>query len=230
MKGLTEAARAVCLDCAFSLDMARAGAEDAKAWQARGAFLTPIAKAFGTDVGNAVAYIGVQVHGGMGFVEETGAAQYSRDVRVTAIYEGTNGIQALDLVGRKLGDGGETARALLAEIRAEAEAATGKLAEPGARLAEAADALAAATDWMLEAEMNARAAGAVDYEKAWGMILGGAYLLKGARLAEPHEANRRAGLARAYAGRELPEAIAHARAAQGGDEVLYLLSAEELAS
>ncbi|MEM1300520.1 MAG: acyl-CoA dehydrogenase family protein, partial [Pseudomonadota bacterium] len=89
MKASTQVARAICYDCAFSLDMAHTGDADHKA---RGAFLTPIAKAFGTDTGLEVAQLGVQVHGGMGFIEETGAAQYARDVRVTAIYEGTNGI------------------------------------------------------------------------------------------------------------------------------------------
>ncbi len=100
MKADTYAARAIALACAVAIDMGRAtGDAD---WQARAAFLTPIAKAFGTDTGCEVAHLGVQVHGGMGYIEQTGAAQYSRDVRVTAIYEGTNGIQAMDLVARKL--------------------------------------------------------------------------------------------------------------------------------
>ena len=108
------AARAICLACAQALDMATAtGDAD---WQARAAFLTPIAKAWGTDVGCRVADMGVQVHGGMGFVEETGAAQYLRDVRITPIYEGTNGIQAMDLVGRKMMDGGEMATRMIEEV------------------------------------------------------------------------------------------------------------------
>ena len=86
---------------------------------ARAALLTPMAKAYSTDVGNEVAYLGVQVHGGMGFIEETGAAQHYRDARITAIYEGTNGIQAIDLVTRKLAaNGGASVWALLSELAA----------------------------------------------------------------------------------------------------------------
>ncbi|MEL7154118.1 MAG: acyl-CoA dehydrogenase family protein, partial [Pseudomonadota bacterium] len=119
MKADVFAARAIALSCAISIDMATATG-DAE-WTARAAFLTPIAKAFGTDVGNEVASTGIQVHGGMGFVEETGAAQFARDVRVTTIYEGTNGIQAMDLVARKMMDGGDAAARLLDEIEAHAE-------------------------------------------------------------------------------------------------------------
>jgi len=108
MKAETFAARAIALCCAKAIDMTNATGQ--AEWKARAAFLTPIAKAFGTDTGMAVAEMGVQVHGGMGFIEETGAAQYSRDVRVTAIYEGTNGIQAMDLVARKMMDGGRRGR------------------------------------------------------------------------------------------------------------------------
>ncbi|MEM8659015.1 MAG: acyl-CoA dehydrogenase family protein, partial [Pseudomonadota bacterium] len=120
MKALTAMTRAICLDCAFSLDMARAAEGE---WDHRAAVLTPIAKAFGTDNGCRVAELGVQVHGGMGFIEETGAAQFYRDVRVTTIYEGTNGIQAMDLVARKMMDGGEAANLIMDEIEAAAEAA-----------------------------------------------------------------------------------------------------------
>ncbi len=125
MAATVATARAICLDCALSIDMAAATGE--AAWAARAAFLTPIAKAFGTDAGCAVSELAMQVFGGMGYVEETGVAQFYRDVRVTAIYEGTNGIQAMDMVGRKLMDGGAAARALVAEIdgdRARRPAAT----------------------------------------------------------------------------------------------------------
>ncbi len=228
MKSLTEAARAICLDTALSLDMARAtGGDDAKAWFARGAFLTPIAKAFGTDVGNEVAQLGIQVHGGMGFVEETGAAQFARDVRVTTIYEGTNGIQAMDLVGRKLADGGEAARALLAEIRAAAKSPGD--AAPGAQLGAAADVLEQATDWMLGAEMNDRFAGASDYLRAWALALGGAYLLRGAAAETPERARREA-VARYFFGRELPALAGLCQAAQAGAGPLYALAGEEMAS
>ena len=115
MKADIFAARAIALSCAYASDMARAG--QGEEWAARFAFLTPITKAFGTDTGIAISNMGVQVHGGMGFVEETGAAQFSRDVRVTAIYEGTNGIQAMDLVGRKLSlKGGQLVRTLFGTL------------------------------------------------------------------------------------------------------------------
>ncbi len=177
MKALTQTARAICLDCAISLDLARATGDEAQA--ARAAFLTPIAKAFGTDTGCEVAELGVQVHGGMGYIEETGAAQFYRDVRVTAIYEGTNGIQAMDMVGRKLKDGGTAARALLDEIRATA--ATGG---PHPRLDAAVEHLERATAWMLEADMNDRFAGAVPYLRAFALALGGHYLLRAAQADE----------------------------------------------
>ncbi|SFI06228.1 acyl-CoA dehydrogenase [Albimonas pacifica] len=231
MKALTEVARAICLDTALSLDMAKAAPKaDAKAWFARGAFLTPIAKAFGTDAGMEVAELGIQVHGGMGFIEETGAAQFYRDVRVTAIYEGTNGVQAADLVGRKLADGGTAADGLLREIRDVAHAAAGDLAEMGGQLAVGADALEAATQWMLAAEPNDRNAGSVDYLRAWALALGGSYLLKGAAAATGADADRRTALARYFFGREFPALDALCEAAMDGAAPLYALSAEELAS
>ena len=110
MKSLTTVARAIVLDASISVDLSKGlSGDEAKTHKVRAAFLTPIAKAFGTDTGCEVAEIGVQVHGGMGYIEETGAAQYYRDVRVTAIYEGTNGIHAMDMVGRKLMDDGAAA-------------------------------------------------------------------------------------------------------------------------
>ncbi|MEY8100114.1 acyl-CoA dehydrogenase family protein, partial [Falsihalocynthiibacter sp. S25ZX9] len=92
----------------------------------RAAFLTHISKAYGTDVGIEVSTMGVKVHGGMGYVEETGAGQFTRDVRVTAIYEGTNGIQAMDIVARKMMDGGDAAFRLLEEVENNAESASGQ--------------------------------------------------------------------------------------------------------
>ncbi|MEO1239774.1 MAG: acyl-CoA dehydrogenase family protein, partial [Pseudomonadota bacterium] len=121
MKAEIFAARSIALSCAVSTDMA-AATGDAR-WSARAAFLTPIAKTYGTEVGWRVADQSVQVHGGMGYIEETGAAQLLRDVRVTQIYEGTNGIQAIDLVGRKLADGGEAAFQLIEQIEATSEQA-----------------------------------------------------------------------------------------------------------
>ncbi|MFL6846023.1 MAG: acyl-CoA dehydrogenase [Allosphingosinicella sp.] len=124
MMSLTQAARALCYYAAGQTDRAGLGERGA---QARADLLTPLVKAYGTDVGCEVASLGVQVHGGMGFIEETGAAQHYRDIRISPIYEGTNGIQAADLVGRKMGlEGGETLRRLLAEIGEDAD---GPLAE-----------------------------------------------------------------------------------------------------
>src|SRR5262244_4191316 len=121
MRAMTAAARSICYATAVALDVSKR-AKDAEVREdaaARGALLTPIAKAFSTDIGNEVAYLGVQVHGGMGFIEETGAAQHLRDARITSIYEGTNGIQSIDLVTRKLAaGGGASVWALLAELDA----------------------------------------------------------------------------------------------------------------
>ncbi|MEA3066370.1 MAG: 3-(methylsulfanyl)propanoyl-CoA dehydrogenase [Sphingomonadales bacterium] len=142
MTALTQAARALCYYAAGQTDRGSLGD---RAAQARADLLTPLVKAYGTDVGCEVASLGVQVHGGMGFVEETGAAQHYRDIRISPIYEGTNGIQAADLVGRKLGlEGGETLRRLLSEIRADAgEGPLAELADVGESAAERLSGMAA---------------------------------------------------------------------------------------
>ena len=127
MKTMTDAARAICYSCAHALDMSHIGeGSEAQMWVERASLLTPIAKAFSTDVGCEVATIGVQIHGGMGFIEETGAAQYMRDGRINPIYEGTNGIQSIDLVTRKLPlSGGETVRNYIGELREIADQVRG---------------------------------------------------------------------------------------------------------
>ncbi len=213
MKTDTFAARALALDCAVALDMAKATGD--AAWRARGAFLTPIAKAFGTDTGIKVAGDGIQVHGGMGFVEETGAAQYLRDVRVTAIYEGTNGIQAMDLVGRKLMDGGAAAYAVLDEVA--------QTDHDGLRAASAD--LRALTDWMLAQEMEDRFAGAVPYLAAFARVLGAHYHLRAAAADAA-----RAPLARVAVNRMLPEALAEMAKARTGAEELYAVTTEVIAA
>ena len=124
MKAMTQAARAICLVTARETDVSRLAKDPAVRAAAANtaALLTPIAKAFSTDIGCEVASIGVQIHGGMGFVEETGAAQYYRDARILPIYEGTNGIQAIDLVTRKLPlDGGKVIAAYIGELRQTCE-------------------------------------------------------------------------------------------------------------
>ncbi|KJS15964.1 MAG: acyl-CoA dehydrogenase, partial [Hoeflea sp. BRH_c9] len=123
MKALTQGARAICYSCAEALDMARVSdGDEASRWSERASLITPIAKAFSTDIGMEVASLGVQVHGGMGFIEETGAARLLRDARIAPIYEGTNGIQAIDLVMRKLPlSDGAAVTALIADFKADAE-------------------------------------------------------------------------------------------------------------
>jgi hypothetical protein len=196
-------------------------------WTARAAFLTPITKAFGTDIGNEVAHIGVQVHGGMGYVEETGAAQYARDVRVTAIYEGTNGIQAMDLVARKLMDGGDAAYALLDEMQATIEAARDQMSDIAEPVWQSLESLREATDWMLkQSDLNDRFAGAQPFLRAWARVLGAYFHLR-ASLAEGGQ-GQRTKLARFYIGRLLPEHIGLLYAARQGAEDIYAFSPEEL--
>ena len=178
MKAEIFSARAIALSCAVALDMARAS--DDTHWAARAAFLTPIAKAFGTDVGCEVAQLGVQIHGGMGFIEETGAAQFARDVRITPIYEGTNGIQAMDLVARKMADGGEAAFRLIDEVQASAETARATLPDLATAVWTAAEALREATEVLIAQNINDRSAGAVAYLRAFARILGGHFHLKAA--------------------------------------------------
>ncbi|MEH6673637.1 MAG: acyl-CoA dehydrogenase [Sulfitobacter sp.] len=226
MKAETFAARAIALCCAKAIDMTSATGQSE--WKARAAFLTPIAKAFGTDTGMAVAEMGVQVHGGMGFIEETGAAQYSRDVRVTAIYEGTNGIQAMDLVARKMMDGGEAANRLLDEIEADAEAARETFPNMADSLWQASETLREATDWLNEqSNMDTRFAGAVPYLRAFARVLGAHLHLKAA-LADKGGAREK--LARFYILRLLPEHIGLLAHAQAGEADLFALSADELAA
>ena len=164
MKAKIQAGRAICYATAVAADAGDKARED---------LLTPIAKAWGTDLGVECSSLGVQVHGGMGFVEEGGAAQFYRDARIAPIYEGTNGIQALDLYGRKLlGDRGDAMQALIAEGRAIAGASHPKLNA-------ALDALADATDYMLSASREDAQAGAYTYLQLAGDVVGGMLLVKG---------------------------------------------------
>ena len=220
MRARVTAARAITLACATALDMEKATGE--AFWAARAAFLTPIAKGFGTQVGIDVSETGIQVHGGMGVIEETGAAQYLRDVRVTAIYEGTNGIQSADLVSRKLRDAGEAAGALLDDIEQGAEAARSRLPDLAGPVWEAAEALREATDWMVgQGDLFARFAGSLPYMHAWGLTLGAHYHLLGAMTeAEP---GPRTAFARAFVLRQLPEARALlAEATLGADDLVAI--------
>ncbi|HYG91788.1 MAG TPA: acyl-CoA dehydrogenase [Azospirillum sp.] len=194
MRAKTEAARALALYAGTQLDAARSHADAAvrAAAQARIDLVTPIVKAWSTDLGCEVASTGVQVHGGMGFIEETGAAQHYRDARITPIYEGTNGIQANDLTFRKVGrDGGAAAQAFIAEMRttlAELESLPGDDIEAiRTNLALALDALDQATDWMVrtqkEGNAHAAAAGAANFLRLWGTVTGGWMMAKAAAKA-----------------------------------------------
>ena len=194
MRALTAAARAICYATAVALDIA-ARAKDPKVRgeaAARGALLTPIAKAFSTDIGNEVAYLGVQIHGGMGFIEETGAAQHSRDARITTIYEGTNGIQSIDLVTRKLAaNGGASVFALLDELASvvkQVEASNDPaFGSTGTKLRDALGSLERTSRWLLErvaSAPNDALAGATPYLRLFGATLGGCMLANQALAAK----------------------------------------------
>ena len=215
MKARIEAARAICYHAAVEADLGAFGDDaDEKAWSKRREdLLIPIAKAWSTDMGVEVASMGVQVHGGMGFVEETGAAQHYRDARIAPIYEGTNGIQAIDLVGRKLvRDGGQAMNELIEDVRQTVEdCATSSNPElPGLadRLKPACDALEEASAWLLKASDEDRLAAATPFLKLAGDVAGGWLLCVGAVAAqrmlkegsnEAGYAHARISLARVYA-------------------------------
>ena len=220
MRSETFAARAIALACAVAIDMARATGD--ATWQARAAFLTPLAKAYGTDTGHNVAQLGIQVHGGMGFIEDTGAAQFARDVRVTSIYEGTNGIQALDLVGRKMIDGGTVAYALLDEIAVASSNAPPDFAAP---MLEATETLRDATATLLAQTTLDRAGAAVAYQRAFAQLLGAHFHLQ-ATLADP----TRLPLARFTITRMLPRHAAWAAEARQGSTGLFDLAPDALRS
>jgi hypothetical protein len=218
MKSHVQAARAICYSCAHAIDMSHAGG--GQSWAERASLLTPIAKAFSTDIGVDVASLGVQIHGGMGFIEETGAAQFLRDARINPIYEGTNGIQAIDLVTRKLPlSGGEAFRAYVGELRAIAAEVRGTnrdgFGETATMLDAALDEVSQACEWLLsamaEGRMEEALAGATPCLRLFGLAAGGAYLAK-AGLAD----GARAPLARFFAENHLAECAALRARVTGG--------------
>ncbi|MGI9412669.1 MAG: acyl-CoA dehydrogenase [Hyphomicrobiales bacterium] len=246
MKGLTGAARAICFATARAIDLSKSASDeaerernDALAW-----LLTPVAKAFGTDIGCEVSSLGIQVHGGMGFIEETGAAQHFRDARITPIYEGTNGIQAIDLATRKLPmKGGEVVQAYIAELKQTAEAVLGSndpsFGQMGYRLSEAVEDLEAATEWMLEIQQDdadQALASATPYLRLFGLAAGGAYLARGA-LAASQAANgggsdadaARVALARYVAENHLPETKGLNSIVRGGAQAVLGATPELIA-
>ena len=211
MRALTGAARTICYATAIALDRSERSTDPAarKAAHERASLLTPVAKAFSTDMGVEVASLGVQVHGGMGFIEETGAAQFYRDARIAPIYEGTNGIQAIDLVTRKLPlSGGAAVAAQIKELRGIVEAVAANN-DPAfgwtpVRLEEAVESLARATEWLLgrlDKDADAALAGATPYLRLFGLATGGCLLAQQAlsALRLGAEAAPRVALARFFA-------------------------------
>ncbi|MBO6725920.1 MAG: acyl-CoA dehydrogenase [Rhizobiaceae bacterium] len=215
MKALTRIARAISYSCAHAIDMAHAGeGDDARHWNERANLLTPIAKAFSTDVGVDVASMGVQVHGGMGYIEETGAASLMRDARIAPIYEGTNGIQAIDLVMRKLPlSGGEHIHGYIAELREDVEALRKsnlpELGRSADRISTSLDDFEEATRFIQEqqkaGETQTALAGATPYLRLFALAAGGAYL---ARAAVAAGGGERAGTCRFFAENMISETAA----------------------
>ncbi|MBA3048291.1 acyl-CoA dehydrogenase [Brevundimonas sp.] len=247
MKARIAAARAICLSTGVAADLAKHAAteEDRRRWKGREDLFTPIAKAWSTDVGCDVASLGVQIHGGMGFIEETGAAQYYRDARIAPIYEGTNGIQAMDLVGRKLSqDGGQSARDLIADMKATVAVLPRFYSgRPVEALAEGVQAVETATAWLLE--RKGAADGAADvlaaadaYLKLVGDVTGGWMLALGALYArdqldggqgDPAWLEGKITLYEVYAANVLAGAGSHMAAVRQGGALLERMSADLLA-
>ena len=220
MRAQTEAARALAYHAAAAIDAAHA---DPKA-QHRADLLIPVVKAWCSDKGIEIASTGIQVHGGMGYIEETGAAQFYRDARIAAIYEGTNGIQAGDLVGRKLArDKGEAARELFAEIGTSLHDLSGPFAPLRQPLADGIAALETATGYLVEAEPAIAAAGSAPYLNLFGTVMGGhlmARLALGARKVGHPLADAKLATARFYAEHILATAPGFLPAVKGGATVV----------
>jgi alkylation response protein AidB-like acyl-CoA dehydrogenase len=243
MRSLTQASRAICYYTASCLDRSAHGTdpEVVERWQARADLMTPIAKAWCTEVGQEVTQLGIQVHGGMGYVEETGVAQFYRDARIASIYEGTNGIQAIDLVGRKLlRDGGATVSEFVSDMRS----ADAPLANAGQDMAEVRQALARSLDELVQSSTHIingsrrdpELAGAVayDYMMLVGNVIGGWQLARGALVALEQIAaggdraflDAQVVLATFYAEHVLPRCTAHAAAVRAGSGSTMALVAD----
>ncbi|WP_104091863.1 acyl-CoA dehydrogenase [Arthrobacter sp. GMC3] len=202
--------------------------------------LTPICKSFGTDLGNELTSLALQIHGGMGFIEETGAAQHVRDVRIAAIYEGTNGIQAADLVGRKLGvRSGASILEFLAsmrEVEADLAGAGEQFEVIAAELGRAFDVLTEATEWMLRTgttDPNSVLAGSTPFLRMWGLCTGGWMLARAAVAAQAtgdaELAATQLVLAKFYVQQLLPQSASLVGAATAGAQDLFALDADQLA-
>ncbi len=246
MRSLTQACRAICYYTASCLDRGNHADTPQKAteWLARGDLMTPIAKAFCSEAGQEITELGVQVHGGMGYVEETGVAQYYRDARIASIYEGTNAIQAIDLVGRKvLRDGGVTISAFVSEMRAQ----DAPLANAGEELAAIRLWLARGLDQLVQCSTHLLSRGrkdpelpgaaAFNYLMLTGTVIGGWQHARGAlaamRLLESEPGGDTAFLksqvvlARFYAEHVMPRVLAYGAAARAGTATLMALTADQ---
>ena len=232
MAANVQAARAICYACGAAADLAEHHPDETvrKTAKAREDLLTPLAKGWSTDRAIDVTNLGVQIHGGMGFMGETAAAQYYLDARITPIYEGTNGIQAIDLAGRKLSmDGGGAMRAMIAEVRDSARELAG-VNQPGflhlsQSLDQAADALESATAYML-AEMSTNRdkglAAATTYLRLAGDVVGGHFLARSAYQARDAADSEAAfTLASYFAGDTLSRAHGTASALSEGAEAVF---------
>ena len=247
MKALADASRAICYATAIYFDLAKRADDEGVQREAKafGPLLTPIAKAWSSDRSVEAASMGVQVHGGMGYVEETGAAQFLRDAKIAAIYEGTNGIQALDLVQRKvLPDGGEAAQKFIQMMRSEAEGLQSSndadMQHLGNRLADSVKALEASTQWVLSAaqsNLEEALGSATPYLKQFGNVVGGYYLCRGAQAArtlggdgaiDTTYANSKISIATFYANSYLTEAEALTDCVTSSADVLHRLEPEVL--
>lgn len=224
MKALTQGARALNYYAASQVDRAHLGVEGART---RADLMVPLAKAWGTDIGCEVASLGIQVHGGMGFIEETGAAQHYRDARIAPIYEGTNGIQAADLVGRKLtGDGGEGLAALIADVRAESR---------DAGIVALVSQVEACTADLLATEVDDRLAASVPFLTMVSVMTAGWLMERQMRVAETGEGDpvflkAKINTAQFFLTHIVGEALGHATSVKAGARGLYDLSAEDLAA
>jgi len=230
MRALTGAARAICYATGVAIDHAERSKNEAlrKTAHERASLLTPVAKAFSTDIGIEVASLGVQVHGGMGYIEETGAAQHYRDARIAAIYEGTNGIQAQDLVMRKVPlEGGTTVALYINELRNTVKGVLASnnpaFGNTGYRLAELIGCLERSTQWLLAQKSPDEAlAGATPYLRMFATAAGGCMLVDQALAAarESGDGAARIALARFFSENIVPQATGFERAViEGADSV-----------
>jgi alkylation response protein AidB-like acyl-CoA dehydrogenase len=245
MRSLAQACRAICYYTASCLDRGNHGdtPDSSAAWHARGDLMTPIAKAFSSEIGQDVTALGIQVHGGMGYVEETGVAQFYRDARIASIYEGTNGIQAVDLVGRKLlRDGGATVSAFVSEMRlvdAPLANAGEDMASIRLWLAKGLDELVLCSSHLLAGERKdpeLAGSAAFNYLMLMGTVIGGWQLARGAlaaiRKLETDSTDAvflrtQVLMAKFYSEHVLPRALAHGVAVRAGSSSIMALTADQ---